>query len=96
VKNKFKLCYLGLLLTSNGRAFFFFCQSDGPMRFVGIIPMLDPPREDTAWVIERLLEVEGEDTAWAIERHRHLKHSTWFKAFEDESRAFLNSKILKT
>jgi cation transport ATPase len=28
----------------------------GPMKLVGIIPMLDPPREDTTWVIEKMYE----------------------------------------
>jgi len=28
----------------------------GPMKMVGIIPMLDPPREDTTWVIEKMHE----------------------------------------
>jgi H+-transporting ATPase len=28
----------------------------GPMKMVGIIPMLDPPREDTTWVIDKMHE----------------------------------------
>ena len=28
----------------------------GPMKMVGIIPMLDPPREDTTWVINKMQE----------------------------------------
>ena len=31
-------------------------ENGGPMKFVGIIPMLDPPREDTTWVIEKMYE----------------------------------------
>jgi len=33
---------------------------DGPMRFAGIIPMLDPPREDTEETIERIRHAEIE------------------------------------
>jgi H+-transporting ATPase len=29
-------------------------ENDGPMKFIGIIPMLDPPREDTEWVIQKM------------------------------------------
>jgi H+-transporting ATPase len=28
----------------------------GAMKMVGIIPMLDPPREDTTWVIDKMHE----------------------------------------
>ncbi len=31
-------------------------EDGGPMRLVGIIPMLDPPREDTQWVIDKMKE----------------------------------------
>jgi H+-transporting ATPase len=29
--------------------------NDGPFRFVGILPMLDPPRHDTAHTIKNLV-----------------------------------------
>jgi len=31
-------------------------ENGGPMKFIGIIPMLDPPREDTQWVIDKMHE----------------------------------------
>jgi len=37
---------IGVVLSTDG----------GPMKFVGIIPMLDPPREDTTWVIAKMFE----------------------------------------
>jgi len=29
-------------------------EDDGPMKFLGILPMLDPPRQDTAETMRRL------------------------------------------
>ena len=52
-----------------------FGTADGEMKFAGIVPMLDPPREDTKWVCEQIKNC-GIDVKMITGDHQNIAKET--------------------